>query len=829
VSYSSDVVASAPTRYWRLRETAGTTVPDTAGGGAGTLAGTFAWGKSGPIVLEATNGGLELNPDGRFTLTRVAMSGHQSRVAWIRTSTATGGTTGYDGDPALTVMGDTSGTVWDNCGIHGGKVQYRRFNNSVWQTFTGATTVSDGAWHLIAVTYNSTTREVRLYVDGVLDGSGTMTAHQNQGGVNVVGRGFAADYFKGDLAELELHVGAVLSDAAILSRYTTAMAAGGGVTHFASVSFSAAATLAPTATFRRNAAVGYTASADIDVSATLAKAWAKVRFSARALFVPVVRPRGKKRRTIVTTLDGSPLGEIENARHGAIVKELNRPDEWTFAAGITDPKAGLVLDERIREAQLWRGDRLLTWGPMVRPGADKAVLAVSGKGALWHLSRRNIGKADRTNYVPNGDFEDGPGGWSVSWTSPIEPAAGRNPAHWNEGVSSARALTGDRSLFLEQKASDAPKYGVSAATYFFWETDGTLSPDGDRWTLVAYCFIPSAQWRGPNRERWGIWLARYSTTETVLIGSEDGAFPPIAYPAPIEAQYAAVDDFTPRDQWVKLSVSMEQEPRGEPELVQVTLHAPDGAIYWDRVSLTLEESTKFYGTDQALIAKGIVEHLQDPDFDKSDVRIGTDTPLTGVIRDRVYVHSEHPNGFGALEEFAALDDGFDFSVEVTPEHRTFRTYFPMKGTYRPKLELALDRNLADFAWSFDGEAAASSVIILGQGTGSGREEGLAIDPEAFAGGLTLEEVFAAPPETPIDSLDNYAAEHLASVVAPEVLAVKTLPNREELLGVLDVGDTVPVRIVRGALSIVGTYRIGRLALNPDDTLDLVLNRRELVL
>src|SRR3546814_18913545 len=73
---------------------------------------------------------------------------------------------------------------------------------------------------------------------------------------------------------------------------------------------------------------------------------------------------------------------------------------------------------------------------------------------------------------------------------------------------------------------------------------------------------------------------------------------------------------------------------------------PDGAVYWDRVSLTLEESTKFYGVDQALVAKGLVEHLQDPAFDKSDVRIGTDCPLTGVLRARVYLHRSEERRVG---------------------------------------------------------------------------------------------------------------------------------------------------------------------------------------
>ena len=610
-------------------------------------------------------------------------------------------------------------------------------------------------------------------------------------------------------------------------------------THYASVSFSATATLDASAHATLPAEVAFDASASLAADATLRISWGLIRFTARASFVPTIRPRGKKRRTIIVDSAGAPFGELENARHGAITKELNRPDAWTFALGITDPKARLVLEERIREAQLWRGDRLLSWGPMIRPGADKANVGVSGADALWYLGRRSIGRAGRTNYVENGDFEEGLAGWGVSNSSPLEPISGWNPALWIGQIRTDRAMTGRRSLYLEQIASSAPKYGISAASYFEWEVDPGLSPDGDRWTIVAYAYVVSSKWRGPKFDSQGLGLSRYSTTETISLTTDPdpvtGDQMTVVYPAPIEGVVAQIDDYTPQDQWVRLEASLTMEPTGAPELVQVRLNAPDGAVYWDRVSLTLEESSKFYATDQALIVKGLVEHAQDPAFDKTDLNIGTDTPLTGVLRDRVYVHSEHPNALDAVLEFSELDNGLDVSVAVTPTERILRTHYPARGVYRPKCRLELGRQIADFAWSFDGEAAANAIIVLGQGNGSAREEGFAINPDAFAGDLTLEAVFSAPPETPIDSLDNLAAEYAVAASDPEILAVKTFPNLENVIGVLDPGDWIPVRILAGrnpetglyALEVSADYRVSRLTLNPDDTLDLVLNLREL--
>lgn len=590
------------------------------------------------------------------------------------------------------------------------------------------------------------------------------------------------------------------------------------------VAFTGAGTLAPAPRVVSFAAVSVSAAASLLPAGSVVISWPAVRFSARGSLIPTVAARGKKRRVIVTDAFGAVFGEVENAKVGPVSFELNRSDEWSFALPIVDEKAGLVLDEKMREAQLWRGDLLLSWGPMVRPAADKKFLTVTGAGADWHLTRRHIGKAERTNYLWNGDFEDGPGGWHISESSPLEPRPVYT-AGWSWQVSRLRAFTGERSLRMDHTFGLLPKYGISAKQQFLWEVDPELSRDGDDWVAVAYCFIPSAQWARPHYDNLGLKLARYAADEFITLTAPGGV--PTVYPKPIESVEATIDDDTPRDQWVRLECVMKSPPTGRPEWVKVELACPIGRIYWDRVSLTLEERLAFYEADQTSeIAAGIVEHLQDPDYDKSDVNIATACPPSGVLRDQIYPHDEHPNGFEAIEEFTKLDNGFDFATIVTPTTRTFTTYAPQRGTYKADLVLELGRNLADFAWAFDGEAAASSMIVLGQGNGPSREEGFAIDPTAFAGGLTLEEVFAAPPDTPIDALDNVAIEKLAVARYPEILALKTNGRAAYMIGRLWPGDTVPVRIRRGALDVDGIYRVIRLTVNENDSLDLVVNRRD---
>ncbi len=592
---------------------------------------------------------------------------------------------------------------------------------------------------------------------------------------------------------------------------------------YAAVAFTAAATMSPTA--RTFAAVAFPGAASLTPTGAVKVDGGPLRFEARGSLAVQTRIIGDKYRVVVVGTDGTRYAELDKALLGPASWESNAAGAFEFGLPSDDPKGAKVLPIE-REVQLWKGDTLLWGGPIVRPSANSADSGFQCATPEWYFSRRNFGKADRTNYVPNGDFEDGLAGWTTGVDNPLEPYANRNPIYWTARTASDRVITGVRSLYLEQLASGVPKYGVSAGQVFAWEVDPVASPDGDVWTLVAYCYIPSASWRGPNLLRAGLQLARYSTTETVTFAPEGGGAS-VTYPLGIEGAVASIDDLTPRDKWVRMSVSMEQRPTGDPELVQVSLKCPDGAIYWDRVSLTLEESSRFYGTDQAQIAEGIVQHLQDPAYGKSDLGIGTRCEPTGVVRDRVYVHSEHGNGFQALSEFPELDDGMDFSIEVTPDSKTFVTHFPDRGNDRSSIVLEYGRNVEDFTWAWDGQAAANSVITLGSGDGSSREEGFAIDATLFAG-VTVEDVYVAPGfDAPgaIETLDNRATERLRVVSDPEILELVTNENAVPLIGVLGIGDRVTVRIHRGPVQIDGVRRIVRIVLDPPTNILTITTNR----
>ncbi len=290
---------------------------------------------------------------------------------------------------------------------------------------------------------------------------------------------------------------------------TLDVAADAHVAVLASVAFTVDTTLAPTGALKRDAGpLSFTVDSDLRLRTLI---------------------RGRDYRLVLVDVAGERYAELPNATMGDLSWELNGPGGFAFALGQDDPSAGKVIPIE-REVEVWKGDTLLWGGPIVRPQANAQAAEFQAATPEWYLTRRNVGKADRTNYVPDGDFENGYGvgfdgtGWGVQWSSPLEPATGRIHTRWVDGISSIRAVTGKRSLRLEQVASGQPKYGVSASQYFEWTVDPDLvDEEGDIWTLTAYAYVPSSEWRGPRLDRAGLELGRFSTTEFVVIGAEDGS------------------------------------------------------------------------------------------------------------------------------------------------------------------------------------------------------------------------------------------------------------------------------------------------------------------
>jgi hypothetical protein len=679
------------------------------------------------------------------------------------------------------------------------------------------------------------------------------------------------------------------------------------------------------------------AEADWEVDGELAAvlaivARARADWVVEGEFTVTIPPIEGRKRVVVVDADGATLGELANAVVQQVRFPLNSWESWGFTIPVEDPQAHLVLEERIREAQVWRGDLLLSWGPMVRPTVTDGLVQVQGVGARWHLSRRHVGKANRDNQLCNPSFEQGlacwnfnrtkyfldyealkpydatiyapgrDGSWALELNADLHPwvsptgGSGATVTKMHTVVSGdtlwdlARTYYGSGTEWWRIYEANQAQIQSGAVAAGLWNprdpghwifpgqvftipgitvTEVVVAPpdDGTRWgdvfgwqefavqggergltaTLVGWCKVPSAQLEGWGLGRWGLILQRMPNTWRTsnfwtangLPNTHGGAR--AFYTDAIETSSSRLDEGHPLDGWIRHETSITVPP-GATEKLIARVNGVNGRTYWDKLTLTYDSAFEAFDTDQATIVAELAEHAQDPAFDKNDVNISTEAPATGVERTLVALHSEHGNVWDLMTQFTGYRDGLDLGMRYTPTERILTTHYPRKGQVRRGLHLQGGRNLASFSWTFDGEAAASSVIILGTGDGSDREESASIDATAFADGLILETVQAVGPDTPVDLLGELAEEALAVAVNPEVLTVTTYPHDPErpernLIGRLWEGDTVPVTIRRGRIlaagvitgwqfEVDGDYRVVELAILENDSLQLTLNRRE---
>lgn len=128
--------------------------------------------------------------------------------AWIKTTQTSNGYIFAVGDNHDGVNNNSSSLFF----VTGGKVALHNPNS---QGPTSATTVSDGGWHHVAASYDG--GRVKLYVDGVLDATGTTSLNITQGAATI-GKSVFGQFFNGEIADVRLWSD-VRTDAEISENY----------------------------------------------------------------------------------------------------------------------------------------------------------------------------------------------------------------------------------------------------------------------------------------------------------------------------------------------------------------------------------------------------------------------------------------------------------------------------------------------------------------------------------------------------------------------------------------------------------------------------------
>ena len=148
----------------------------------------------GPSIVTSTvppppQNALDFAGDDDFVdVARTALSAGLTFEAWVNT-TSVDATIDYDGNPALSIIGDNDNGIRGAFGIHGGRVRYTHWTgvDLIFDIIESTVEVNDGLWHHVAVSHDSFTNEVRIYIDGVLDNVQTTSTYRTDFSFNRIG------------------------------------------------------------------------------------------------------------------------------------------------------------------------------------------------------------------------------------------------------------------------------------------------------------------------------------------------------------------------------------------------------------------------------------------------------------------------------------------------------------------------------------------------------------------------------------------------------------------------------------------------------------------
>lgn len=247
------------------------------------------------------------------------------------------------------------------------------------------------------------------------------------------------------------------------------------------------------------------------------------------------------------------------------------------------------------------------------------------------------------------------------------------------------------------------------------------------------------------------------------------------------------------------------------------------------------------GYDQLQIGWGLMQYAQGASFAQTgntpipsksfNVTAASYAP-SGRLRLRRYLRDDHSGILEMLQEFGGLRnfstgeiDGFDWEIICYADgRREWTPYFPMKGSLKPQYALEWGRNISDFTVNADAKGLTTKTYCTGQSTGDTRLEANYEDAASSALYTQMVSVIDSSDQSDPDALEDrartYTEEYKRPLITPELKAV-AVPV--ELLGKIETGDRIPVKIDRGRTQIDDIYRVGEITWKPrPNTLELTL-------
>lgn len=149
-----------------------------------------------------------------------------------------------------------------------------------------------------------------------------------------------------------------------------------------------------------------------------------------------------------------------------------------------------------------------------------------------------------------------------------------------------------------------------------------------------------------------------------------------------------------------------------------------GAEFWSYFrSRRLKVNKSYTNQDQLVIARDLINYAQS--VTNGNIGISVPVATSGVLRDRTqYFGYERKPIAEAVEQLAAVIDGFDFGIDVNYDvggepSAQLNFGYPRRGRIAQANELVfeLGRNMFDFYWPEDGSNGANSITGIGAGEG----------------------------------------------------------------------------------------------------------------
>jgi hypothetical protein len=214
----------------------------------------------------------------------------------------------------------------------------------------------------------------------------------------------------------------------------------------------------------------------------------------------------------------------------------------------------------------------------------------------------------------------------------------------------------------------------------------------------------------------------------------------------------------------------------------------------------IRDTLAFAATDQLAIAQAIINNLQGKPGGNIGVVVGSE--VSGVLRDQTYNSWELKPGATSIEQLAALQNGFDFSIDVAyaggvPSKQLVLGY-PRRGATANQTGVffELPGNVIDYDYPEDASGEADTMYAIGAGQGSSMLLSTAGRPDLIAAGYPLLEDVSSYTDVVIQAtLDAHALADVGAKAGPIVLPEVTVAaSIDPVLGSYSTGDDGRLRV-----------------------------------